>query len=233
MIGIYKIDNPLGKSYIGQSIKIETRFSRYKNLKCKDQPKIYNSLVKYGAENHVFSVLLECTQNELNDKEIYYIEKYDTVKKGLNIKQGGHSGLHSVETKEKMSKKAIGNKYGNGNKNREGIKWSDEFREKMIPIRKTQNIGNKLSQETKEKISIANKGNKKRLGAILTDKQKLNIKLGHKEYAKSIICKETGQIYFSIRECSKLMNIDRKSICNILKSLQLKSKGYSFEYARL
>lgn len=32
IIGIYKITNPKGKSYIGQSINIYRRFKEYKNL---------------------------------------------------------------------------------------------------------------------------------------------------------------------------------------------------------
>ena len=56
MIGIYKITSPTGKVYIGQSIEIEKRWMRYKNItkSVKKQPAIYNSLLKYGSENHIF-----------------------------------------------------------------------------------------------------------------------------------------------------------------------------------
>jgi hypothetical protein len=37
MIGIYKIINPKGKTYIGQSINIEKRWNGYKKLHCKGQ----------------------------------------------------------------------------------------------------------------------------------------------------------------------------------------------------
>ena len=37
MIGIYKITNPKGKIYIGQSINIENRFKVYKRYNCKGQ----------------------------------------------------------------------------------------------------------------------------------------------------------------------------------------------------
>ena len=49
MIGIYKITSPNNKVYIGQSVDIEKRLKRYKNLNCKKQSKIYNSLNKYGV----------------------------------------------------------------------------------------------------------------------------------------------------------------------------------------
>ena len=41
MVGIYKITNPSGKIYIGQSVNIDNRISSYKNLKCKNQTKLY------------------------------------------------------------------------------------------------------------------------------------------------------------------------------------------------
>jgi len=59
MIGIYKITNPKGKIYIGQSINIKRRFNEYKRLNCSQQPKIYNSLLKYGSDNHKFEIIEE------------------------------------------------------------------------------------------------------------------------------------------------------------------------------
>jgi len=59
MIGIYKIINPFGKIYIGQSVNIEKRFKTYKALSKNviGQTKLYRSLKKYGAENHKFEIL--------------------------------------------------------------------------------------------------------------------------------------------------------------------------------
>lgn len=49
MVGIYKITNPNGRIYIGQSTDIKFRWGIYRKLKCKDQPSLYNSLKKYGV----------------------------------------------------------------------------------------------------------------------------------------------------------------------------------------
>jgi hypothetical protein len=48
MIGIYKITNPKGKVYVGQSIDINHRLGKYKRLNgnVSNQKKIYNSLIK-------------------------------------------------------------------------------------------------------------------------------------------------------------------------------------------
>lgn len=43
-IGIYKITNPKGKIYIGQSIDIDKRINTYRLMHCKDQKLLYNSI---------------------------------------------------------------------------------------------------------------------------------------------------------------------------------------------
>jgi len=86
MIGIYKIVNPKGKIYIGQSINIERRFKEYKKLLCNQSTKLYYSLQKYGVENHTFEIIEKCSQSQLNQKEEYYILLYNSHNEGLNIK---------------------------------------------------------------------------------------------------------------------------------------------------
>jgi group I intron endonuclease len=51
MVGIYKITNPKGKIYIGQSVDIEKRKYYYQALHCKKQTMLYNSIKKYGWDN--------------------------------------------------------------------------------------------------------------------------------------------------------------------------------------
>lgn len=69
--GIYKITSLSEKIYIGQSTKIKRRFNTYKNLACKSQTKLYNSLVKHGVGTHIFEVIEECSEDLLNEREIY------------------------------------------------------------------------------------------------------------------------------------------------------------------
>ena len=106
---IYKITNPTGKIYIGCTIDWKRRFSEYRRLSMVGQRKLYNSLKKYGYENHVFEIIEECTKDKLNDKEVYWIEFYNSVNAGLNVSKGGHyfwevnkGKKHSEATIEKM-----------------------------------------------------------------------------------------------------------------------------------
>ena len=86
MIGIYKITNPKGKIYIGQSINIDRRFKEYKKIQCSQSIKLYNSFQKYGVENHIFEILENCNTDQLNEKEEFYIKFFNSHIKGLNIK---------------------------------------------------------------------------------------------------------------------------------------------------
>lgn len=110
--GIYKITSPTNKIYIGQSIDIITRWKKYYNLNCKQQPKIYASLKKHGASNHNFEIICQCDKSELNNLEKYYIDLYKTfnTKSGLNLLNGGNLNKFSEETRLKMSLSKIGKK---------------------------------------------------------------------------------------------------------------------------
>jgi hypothetical protein len=103
MIGIYKITSPTGKIYIGQSTNINNRKYYYSSIKCDKQPKLYNSLLKYGWEQHIFEIVEECNLEQLNDKEIYWGMYYNVLgEDGLNLRLGDANGVCSEETKQKI-----------------------------------------------------------------------------------------------------------------------------------
>ena len=117
MIGIYKITSPTNKIYIGSSNDIKNRFCSYKNLKCKSQTKLYNSLKKYGVNNHVFVILEECDIEDLLKKELYYGTIYNVLdrKCGLNCrlpKAEKNYNYMSEETKNKIGKANTGRYVG-------------------------------------------------------------------------------------------------------------------------
>jgi hypothetical protein len=89
--GIYKLTSPSGKCYIGQSVNIEKRFTGYRILKCKSQPKIYNALKKYGANKFNYDIVETCNIKLMDEKEKYYIKLYDSIKNGYNCRSGGQT----------------------------------------------------------------------------------------------------------------------------------------------
>ena len=112
MVGIYKITNPKGRVYIGQSVNISKRKNYYRNSCSKRgvQPKISNSIKKYGWDNHSFEVIEECRVEELDKREIYWINFYNSIQEGMNIREGGGQGKLHLQTIEKMRKGATNNK---------------------------------------------------------------------------------------------------------------------------
>lgn len=104
--GIYKITSPSRRVYIGQSVDCTQRLWKYKSVKCINQPRIYNSIKKYGWDKHVFEIIHRCEVHELNALEIYYVELFNSTnnKCGLNLKSGGGStGKFTEESRIKMS----------------------------------------------------------------------------------------------------------------------------------
>lgn len=148
MIGIYKITSPNGKIYIGQTIDSKRRFRHYKDLKCKEQPRLYRSLVKHGVDNHKFEVIWECEKDKLTKWERYFQDKFEsTGKSGLNcilVKTDEFSGGHSDETKKKISNSL------------KGYKPSQKQIDRLIEYNKTRII----SDETRYKLGNGNRGKK-------------------------------------------------------------------------
>jgi group I intron endonuclease len=118
-IGIYKITNPKGAIYIGESNDINRRWDKeYMNLKCKQQRKLYNSFVKYGVENHTFEIVKECTIEEIPYYERHYQEFCNVLDRefGLNLKYRKtfeKKEVKSTSTIEKQ-KKTLAKKYAEG-----------------------------------------------------------------------------------------------------------------------
>jgi hypothetical protein len=86
MAYIYKITNPNGRIYIGQTTDIKTRWNKYKKLSCKDQPSLYTSLIKHKPENHIFEIIEEWPSGAVAAKE-------------LGLKQSNIHSAYSGKTK--------------------------------------------------------------------------------------------------------------------------------------
>lgn len=89
MIGIYKITNKInGKSYIGQSINIVQRWKQHRTNAMVRTEALYLAFQKYGIENFSFEVLEECSEEELDQREQYYISFFNSYENGYNMTQG-------------------------------------------------------------------------------------------------------------------------------------------------
>lgn len=102
---VYLITNMIsGHQYVGfTSLPPKKRWSNGKGY--KENVYFYNAIKKYGWNNFKKEILEEnLTQQEAKEKEIFYINKFDTFNNGYNKTLGGDSGIiHTPETKEKIS----------------------------------------------------------------------------------------------------------------------------------
>lgn len=93
---IYQILNKTNsKLYVGQTrISIEQRWRDHCRVSFNENSDEYNfplhsAIRKYGKDNFKISILEECSEKELNEREIYWINKLDTYKNGYNAALGG------------------------------------------------------------------------------------------------------------------------------------------------
>lgn len=212
MIGIYKITSPSGKVYIGQSININKRINSYKKLKCKKQPKLYNSLLKYGWEQHIFEVIEECLIEELNIRERYWQDFYDVLdkKKGLNCvltKANDRSGRVSEETRLKRSGE---NNCWFGVKGEQhplyNIPREEEVKNKISESQKGEKgfwYGKKLNKEAIQKRVDKIKGVKQKQEHIEKRRD-----TRRKNYILLNI--QTGIYYYGYEEAANSIGMDRK-----------------------
>lgn len=193
IIGIYKITSPTNKIYIGQSTNISQRFNSYRNYKCKGQSRLYNSLKKYGHEKHKFEIIMQCSIEELNQFEIYYIELFQTFnnKYGMNLQAGGYNGSPSEETRQKLREINLGKKYSEETNKKKGLsmlgrKHSEESIAKMKLVKRSDefkiNIGNAL-RGRKQSPEHNLKNRLVHTGIKLSEQTKLNMRKPHKKFS--------------------------------------------------
>lgn len=199
-IGIYKITNPKGKVYIGQSINIDQRIWMYKKGYCKKQPLLFNSLNKYGFDNHVLSILLICKIEELNKYERLYIKKFKSNNKqfGLNLTCGGQDYWHhNEETLKKMSLAQRGNKKTLGR-----IQSQEEINKRVEKLK-----GKKRTEAQKAKMSASHKG------VLFSDERKRKMSITSKgKNSKKVIDLNTGIIFNSCIDAANYFNIKKTTL---------------------
>lgn len=189
IIGIYKITNPRGKIYIGQSVNCGKRKTTYKRGDCKQQTKIFCSLIKYGWDAHKFEIIRRCSREELNELEKYYIELHQSCSRrsGLNLREGGGSrGKMSKETRQKMSEVMIGRKRTEESKIKQsktttGVKKKPFTDEHRLHLSIAQKNKPPMSDETRKRMSASKKGRPShRKGKKLSKEHALKIGLALK-----------------------------------------------------
>lgn len=224
--GIYKITSPTGKTYIGQSVDVNKRWSRYKNLSCKKQTRLYNSLKKYGFDAHQFDIIEYCTEEELNCSERFWQDEFDVLgNKGLNgVLQecGAKHHVKSEEYKKRISDTLKGRKLPSEviarmSASKKGVLKSEETKKRMSVAQKGENnpmYGKTFTAEHLKRMSQAMLG--KTMSEEAKDKMRPS-KIGINNVTSRLVLDTlTGIFYYCIREAAEAYNINYGSLRNML-----------------
>lgn len=173
---IYIIHNSINdKKYIGQTITdINSRFIRHTNPSSVWCKKLHNAINKHGKDKFYVELLSTIfSENEANDLEIFYIQKYNSVNNGYNILSGGNIGDNfrgrhlSEDHKMKISKSQSGDKAHFWGK-KHSIETKNKISQSQIGS-KHHNFGKITPQEVKDKLSISNSGENSAVSKLTWD----------------------------------------------------------------
>lgn len=162
MAYIYSIYNNISeKRYIGQTIqpfhkRVYQHF--YQAKKGVDTP-LYHALRKYPKSNFKIEIVEECDKSLLNQREVYWINYFNTFTNGYNCDIGGagtNQFKHSEATKMKMSASKKGKTSG-----RKGKINSTESNKKRSETLKQGYKNGTRKQRDYSDVSGENNGNYK------------------------------------------------------------------------
>lgn len=105
---IYKFTHTeTGRCYIGQTIQDPNQRRLEHIADSRHTPRTYhfhNALKKYGVDSFSFEVIAEATSlEELNLLEEKYIQEFDAIDNGFNIRNGGGNKTHHPDSIKRMS----------------------------------------------------------------------------------------------------------------------------------
>lgn len=226
--GIYCIENiETNKKYIGQAVDIQDRWRRHigdlnRNAHCNDY--LQNAWNKYGKDGFKFYIIESCDVEQLDEKEIYYIDFYNTMDRnyGYNMKSGGQlsSNKYSDEVKQKMSQ-SVKASYENSNlrdiRKKNAInQWSNiEIKQKIMGVNNGM-YGKQHTEEAKQKMSAKKKG-----------------KQSWRRNTTPVFCIELNKQFNDATEAGNELSIDGSAILKVCRGERKTCGGYHWEFLNI
>lgn len=175
---------------------------------------------KYGEDSFIFYVLEYCDIDMLDEREKYYIEKYNTLDRnlGYNLKFGGQNGgsKYSKEIRDKMSdsvKKSYNESLRKIRSESALNQWSNPKIKEKISGENNGMYGKKHTEETRKKISKINKG-----------------RISQRRNLTPVFCVETGIKYKDATEAGNLLKIRSSNILNVCRGERKTCGGYHWKF---
>ena len=194
-----------GKVYIGQTCQNPEKRWNYGHG-YKNCPRFYSAIVSYGWNNFEHIILENnLTSDEANEKEQYYIKKYNSQNPdlGYNLTEGGSSLSEYWKTPEHRELQSQ-------NKKLYFKEHPDKKIENDMHLKEIAQKSAKIRSE-KMKENYANQG-----GLFhLNESRKKRIK-----------CIETDEIFASLSEASRKYNISVGNISSVIHGKRKSAGGY-------
>lgn len=158
MLGIIYLLRINNKTYIGQTRNgFQQRFKEHLyEARSGNKAYLYNCIRKYGEDSITYEILEECSCEYLNEREIYYIELYNShfSKGGMNVAKGGQfdiSGMaaaYDIKTREYVGMRSVEDKgwnvlfvakqYGSSHKEESKRQMSDSQSKAWTPEKRKE-----------------------------------------------------------------------------------------------
>lgn len=204
---IYKIWNEVNdKLYIGQtSQNPQKRWTCHKSDSQNGTTHLYKAMRKYGIEKFHISIIEEVLDEQLNEREEYWIHYYNSYNNGYNLTLGGEGGKLYDVSKEQVEELW-----------KQGLSISDIAEQLQVSRTVIRNriYDSKLYSEDESQrrgFNARNKNKSKPIIALTDD---------------GIIVAQ----YESSREAAEKIGVSYKAISNALRSGR-RSGGYRWQYA--
>lgn len=206
---IYSFKNKTnGKIYVGRT---STSFKQRTQEHLRRSTTYFGkALKKYGIDNFDYQIIDTAdTQEELNEKEIYWISKLNSlIPNGYNLCKGGRTSFgyhHTEETKKKISVTKLINGNMKGEKNHYyNKKHSDEIRQKMKEAW--------VNEERHAKLREQNKN------------------LDRTYQQKKVINVDTGEVFDSIKEAAMKYHLKETHISRVCRGKRKRTGGFRWKY---
>lgn len=180
-----------GKKYIGQTVTPKSRGYMGSGIA------ITRAIAKYGKVNFIREDIFEGDLELIDFMEAEIIDHFDAVNSNefYNLKNGGHSGRHSTESKRKISIAGLGRISSDESKLKRSLRMEGEG---------NNFFGKSHSPESIDKIKLA------RTSQIITPESNIKRSLKMKSLPK-FKCTNCGGMYFK-RHISQYHNEKCKKI---------------------
>lgn len=232
---VYKHTNIIdGKVYIGITNKVTNLNKRWLNGKGYEHNSYFSAAIaKYGWENFHHEIIDEAnTQEEINQKEKYWIAYYQTTdrNKGYNLTQGGEGiwGFsHTEETKKKIG-------LANG-KPVLCLETGAIFNSASEADRAIGATAGCVSQAILHKGTALGKHWIYYTGECLSKEARDSLiqSMDSKQYTvqrKKVLCVETNVIYNSVMEANRKTGINNRNIGSCCNGKRERAGGYHWQW---